>query len=208
MHAVLEAAGEGGEGGNAGEHLLACPPRSPFPAAPSRMWRRRRRAAAAAPSRSGARTSSRCSTAPTCWPAPVSGLRGWLLACLATALPCLTPRRPLLLLPSTSPLLSPLSTAATADLAEMRASITAALEKCSGAGGWQLELVGGSRRQERPPPPGGVAADDDTPHHDADFIASHPTLKWGDNLLDRCVEGSSSSSWQARGGTGQRCRRR
>lgn len=64
----------------------------------------------------------------------------------------------------------------------MRQAVEAALAAASGVHqGWALEMVGGSRRQQRP----GSTADDSQPHHDADFMASHPTYQWDEGLIER-----------------------
>ena len=59
--------------------------------------------------------------------------------------------------------------AAESDLEEMRAAIATCLMSLTGAPGWHIELVGGSRRQQRPAAADGAGGSRVPPkqHHDA-----------------------------------------
>jgi hypothetical protein len=79
--------------------------------------------------------------------------------------------------------------AAETDLDEMRAAIAASLISLTGARGWHIELVGGSRRQQRPAADasgGGGGGSSRVPpkqHHDADFMVTHHSHTWGEDLI-------------------------
>ncbi|PRW44417.1 DNA-directed DNA RNA polymerase mu isoform C [Chlorella sorokiniana] len=78
---------------------------------------------------------------------------------------------------------------AESDLEEMRAAIAASLISLTGARGWHIEIVGGSRRQQRPAADasgsGGGSSSRVPPkqHHDADFMVTHHSYTWGEDLI-------------------------